>query len=267
MVTPKVYLVGYTAIDEAGMGAYLRDTGNEPFWDSVRAARGEGLSDGEVMASFYAKLCYNSLSEGKNLNVKGTRDIPGNLRGCFDQGHGSVFEHATVNLVVSNASRVYETEQVRHRVGVAYSILSGRYERREFLPLVLDPVLREAGIMRQDEEAELVLALEKYMRTCNGRIDALKADRDTKKKLTSAMRRLMPQGIAREIGVTLNFRALRQLVQLRTSRHAEWEIRTVYEQVYRVVRAKCPLLFYGAEEEVVDGVTEVRGMKLQPWEK
>jgi thymidylate synthase ThyX len=92
-------------------------------------------------------------------------------------------------------------------------------------------------------------------------------DRDKKKKLTSALRRVLPNGQVNEIGFTVNFRELRHVVQLRTSRHSEWEIRHVFGQVYRLVKDRHPLLFYGAKEEVVDGLLEVSGMKMQPYER
>ena len=266
-VTPKVYLVGYTTIDPDGMAEYLRDTDNEDFITSITKARETGLSNGEILTSFYAKLCYASLSEGKNLNVTRIRDIPDNLRGTIDQGHGSVWEHVVINFVVHNASRVYETEQVRHRVGVAYSILSGRYERKDELAVVLDPILVENNIISKVDQDRVLSVLEDYMRTCNANIDLLKADRDTKKKLTSAVRRLLPQGIAREVGMSLNLRAIRHITQVRTSRHSEWEIRSVYAQVYHLLKERFPLLFYGAKEEIVNGLVEVSGMKLQPYEK
>ena len=88
-----------------------------------------------------------------------------------------------------------------------------------------------------------------------------------KKKITSALRRLLPNGQSNEIGFSCNLRTLRHIVQLRTSRYAEWEIRLVFNQIYSLVKEKYPLVFYKAKEEKVDGSLEVSGMKLQPWEK
>jgi len=51
---------------------------------------------------------------------------------------------------------------------------------------------------------------------------------------------------------------------MRTSRHAEWEIRFVFNQVYDICVNKFPLIFCDAKVEEVDGLTEVSGMKLQP---
>lgn len=122
LVTPQVYFVGETAILSAGMCSYLTDSGNEDFLDAIDAARQGGLTDGEILCSFYAKLCYKSLTLGQNKNITRTRDISDNLRGCFDQGHSSVFEHCQLNFVVRDCSRVLTHELVRHRAGTAFCL-------------------------------------------------------------------------------------------------------------------------------------------------
>lgn len=55
-------------------------------------------------------------------------------------------------------------------------------------------------------------------------------------------------------------------MQLRTSRHAEWEIRYVFNQIYNLLNAKYPLLFYGASISYVDGLLEITGMRSQPYD-
>lgn len=263
LVEPTVYLIGATGVIPAGLQAYLRDSGNEDFIESIDAARAAGLSQGEILCSFYAKLCYASLTLGKNANVTRIRDIPDNLRACFDMGHGSVFEHCQLNFVVRNCSRVFETELVRHRVGTAFSIESGRYCRSDKIDTVFDPILE--GVRHIVEEAiELIEEKYRFM------VDVLKLDEmqdfARKKKITSALRRILPEGKAKQVGFSCNLRSLRHIVQVRTSRHAEWEIRLVFGQIYRLVKEKYPLLFHGAKEETVDGLLEVSGMKMQPYD-
>jgi thymidylate synthase (FAD) len=264
LVKPKVYLIGYTTMDAIGMRDYLRESGNEDFHGVMDKAFSQGVQWGEILCSFYAKLCYRSLTLGHNKNLAWTRDIPANIKACFDQGHGSVFEHCTLNFVVRNCSRVYEVELVRHRAGTAFSVESGRYVRGDNFDFVFDPILEPV----KDEIEELQAIIEERYQLL---IQRLGLDQITdithKKRLTSALRRILPEGKAKDVGFSVNIRALRHIVQIRTSRHAEWEIREVFGQVYRLAKAKFPLLFYGAKEEEHDGLVEVSGMKLQPYEK
>lgn len=264
LVTPKVYFVGYTTIDRDGMDLYLRESGNEEFLATMEAARSGGLSDGEILTSFYAKLCYASLTVGHNSNITRVRDIPDNLRACWEQGHGSVWEHCMLNFVVRDCSRVLTHELVRHRAGTAFSQTSGRYVRGSEVNLVFDPILEPVR--------EEIQTVQYFLEEAYGRMVAkLGLDQMTdftkKKKLTSALRRILPNGQTNEIGFSLNLRSLRHVIQLRTGRHAEWEIRDVFAQVYALVKGRYPLLFHGAKEEVIDGAVEVSGMKMQPYEK
>ena len=63
-----------------------------------------------------------------------------------------------------------------------------------------------------------------------------------KKKLTSAMRRVAPIGLSTTIGVSMNFRALRHIAEMRTSIHAEAEVREVLDQVMDIAKVRWPNL-------------------------
>lgn len=312
-VTPQTYLVGYSAVDWDGLQAYLKDTGNEDFYQSVVAARTAGLADGEILASFYAKLCYASLTIGKNANVTRVRDIPDNLVACFTAGHGSVFGHCNINFITTSCSRVFTHELVRNHIGTEYSQTSGRYVRLDQIKMILDPILDDCRDLAESaldkmEETIYLIECRKGLRKPNpdwpaarpldhkeffrakqlveaagrtwplhddaeaGRIyDAMKwiPNNDLpfafKKQVTSAARRLAPNGQTNEMGWSINLRALRHVIQMRTSAHAEWEIRYVMNQVYRLVKKKFPLIFHGARTREVNGLLEVYGMRTQPY--
>lgn len=264
LVTPKVYLIGFSDIDQHGLQQYLHDTKQTEFLHDIQLAHSQGLSAAESLCSFFAKACYKSLAVGKNKNITQVRDIKSNLEATFNQGHGSVWGYCVINFMATDVSRVLTHELVRHRAGWAYSQTSGRYVRGDELDLVFDPILEPV----KDDVIDAVLAIRTaYLKMVEKlRLDQM-TDMATKKKLTSALRRILPNGQSNEIGFSVNLRSLRHFVMVRTSRHAEWEIRSVAEQVYDLVKARFPLVFYGAKEEVVEGVKEISGMKLQPYEK
>lgn len=264
LVTPKVYLIGYTNIDMEGLGEYLTDSGNGDFYQSIVAARDKGLSDGEILTSFYAKLCYASLTLGKNANVTRIRDIPNNLIAMLSSGHGSVFEHAQLNFVIRDCSRVFTHELVRHRMGTAFSQTSGRYVRGDSVDIVFDPILEPVRHLVEAVQETVEHYYRNMVREMG--LDDMK-DFDRKKKVTSALRRILPNGQSNEIGFSVNLRALRHTVMMRTAAGAEWEIREVFGQVYRLVKDRFPMLFSDAAERETDGLLEVYGMKMQPYDK
>jgi thymidylate synthase (FAD) len=253
-VLPKTYFLGYTQTNLPELKRYLEDTDQLVFLEEIQQAEGEGLSAGEILCSFYAKLCYSSLSLGKNKNITRIRAIRDNILATIDSGHGSVFEHCQLNFVVRDCSRVYTHEQVRHRVGTAYSQTSGRYVRNDTLKVVIDPILEPA----YDLVEEARVYLESWYKKMEERLKINdEKSFSKKKKLTSAMRRMLPNGQANELGFSLNLRSLRHLIELRTSEHAEWEIRSIYNQVYALVKDKYPTMFVDAKIEIKDELSEI----------
>lgn len=307
LVQPTVHLIGFTEAYVPGIKKYLEDTKQMDFWEDFETALASGISSGEALCSFYGKLCYKSLVVGKNANISKTRSVKANLESCFDTGHGSIFEHFQLNYVVTNCSRVYTHEQVRHRVGWAYSQTSGRYCRLDSIDLVWDPILDpvkdlwlgglrtienlvyltecKLGLRKPNTEApnaapetwleavqQELLAMKHTTAPRGPSVEHLKwvpddtFDFEKRKKITSAIRRIAPNGQSNEIGMSCNIRALRQVVQVRTARHAETEIRNIFAQVFHVTAAKFPLMFHRAKTRIYDGLPEVYGMKTQPFE-
>ena len=263
-VEPIVYWVGFQEINEAEVRRYLKDSGNEDFLESMEAARKAGLTSAEILCSMFAKLCYKSLTLGKNENISRIRDIEDNVRNCFDVGHGSVFEHVNFNFIVTDCSRVFTHELVRHRAGTAFSQNSGRFIRLDEIDIVFDPILepiRNLCLEKQKYDEEWY---KKAVESIG--LPSLK-NFSQKKKITSALRRFAPNGQGNEIAFSVNLRSLRHTVLMRTGRSAEWEIRKVFEQIYLLLKNKYPTIFHGAKEEVIEGIIEVTGMRMQPYEK
>jgi len=247
MTQPRTYLIGMTEVHRQGIAAFLNENGHGEFLDQFRSAY---LKVGPVaVCSLYAKLCYRSLTLGQNSNVTATRDIQDNLHGCFDVGHGSVFEHFTLNFVTVNCSRVFTHELVRHRVGTAFSQTSGRYCTPESAEMVLPPDAPDWLVARYEQHLEDTKMLVQDARDDLG-VDSMPMAE--KKRWTSTLRRAMPSGADNEIGWSVNIRALRHLIQMRTNPAAEWEIRRVFTDVARIIEKICPLMLYGGKKTTTD---------------
>jgi thymidylate synthase (FAD) len=237
MSLPKTYLVAVTEPDADAIASYLSDTGQSGFLGEWEAA---GVLGVMRLVSMFAKMCYKSLVLGENANVNRIRAIEDNLKSVIDSGHGSVLEHVWLSFITTNCSRVFTHELVRHRVGTAFSQTSGRYVSIDDLDLVLPPEL--SG----DPDVESL------RRTTVDCLQALRAKLvrddmpfDDKKRLTSAIRRLAPNGQANEIAWSCNIRQLRHMLVMRTSRHAEWEIRQVFSDVWNLVSERWPIALHG----------------------
>ena len=249
---PKVFLMGQTQVDHAALVQYLEYTQQLEFYEDVNRAAEEGLSNMEILCSFYAKACYAALTTKKNENISKVRSIADNIRGTVKSGHGSVFEHASFNFMVTDCSRVFTHELVRHRVGTAFSQTSGRYVRGEEINFVHDEILGDVS----DKIEHCLNDIQGWYKEMVDLMIEDGMDFALKKKITSALRRILPNGQTNEIGFSCNLRALRHLITMRTSRHAEWEIRYVFNQIVELVEGICPIFFEDIEFEVYDGLKE-----------
>lgn len=265
-VEPEAYLIGYTRFNivniAGGLLEFLEDTGNEGFFRETDDKIDDfcGKSGAYSMPAMYAKLCYLSLTPGNNLNISKTRSIQDTFKACINNGHGSVLEHFSFNFMFTNVSRVLTHELVRHRVGVAYSQESGRYVRKDSLDFVLPPEL-----MGHKEKVEQALNTiwEQYQQLSElVGIDNDNVSFNEKKQLTSALRRVLPNGMANAIGVTLNLRSLRHIIEMRTNRAAEWEIRLLFNKVADTINKNFPLALYGGSTEMVNGLNEWTNLKV-----
>lgn len=265
-VLPRTYLVGFSQIYMPGLEEYLRDTDQTEFLETLNQARAEHISDGAALCSFYAKLCYKSLVEGKNANVTKIRNIMQNFESIINSKHGAVTEHFQINFITANCSRIYTHEQVRHRVGTAYSQTSGRYvalgvdqnENPVDINMVVDPILAPVEDILRDGVNYLMGKIREARRV----LDIKNKSFERKKKLTSALRRFAPDGQANEMGWSLNLRSARHIIEQRSSRHAEWEIRIIVNQAAEIIQTMWPELLYGGKKEWVENAWEWSNLRV-----
>jgi thymidylate synthase (FAD) len=240
--TPGVFLLARPSLDLDGMRAYLRDVGGES-WLERRLEESDGAPNGgQMIVEFGGRACYRSWEPGLNPNVTRVRtDRREYFANILRSAHGSVLEHANYSFALRNVSRVFTHELVRHRAGSAFSQESLRYVRLTDIgfrvPPALEPVREQVlSIVEQLEEFQVSAANE------------LGIDQDgvpfhVKKEVTSALRRLAPIGLSTDIVWTANVRTLRHVIEMRTAEGAEEELRLVFDEVARMMRAEAPGLF------------------------
>lgn len=248
-VEPKVFLVGETKLVEEGLQAYLEHIGI-PDWTS------DAKTDSEKLVEVMGRLCYRSFQPGLNKNVTKIREHNDEyLANIAKVKHGSVVEHAQVNFIFADVSRVFTHELVRHRVGVGISQESLRYVRLEDLGQWLPTIIREDDkaveiFMKTFEQLEqLQLELAQHFK-----LDDPGVPFHHKKIVTSAMRRIAPIGLATTIGWSANIRTLRWVLEMRTDPSAEEEIRLVFGKVGAILTARYPALFRDFKIEIIDGL-------------
>jgi thymidylate synthase (FAD) len=243
---PQVFLIARPSVDLAGMRAYLESVGGAS-WLDRRVEESDGSPNAaEQLVEFAGRACYRSWEPGLNPNVTRIRtDQAEYFANILRAQHGSVLEHANYSFALRNVSRVFTHELVRHRAGSAFSQESLRYVRLTEIGFRVPPALEPV----RDQVVSLVEQLEEFQASA---AEALGIDDEgvpfhVKKEVTSALRRLAPIGLSTDIVWTANVRTLRHVIEMRTAPGAEEELRLVFDDIARTMKAEAPNLFQDFE--------------------
>jgi thymidylate synthase (FAD) len=251
-VEPQVYLIAETKIDFGQLKTMLTSVGERTAADWFARTKEVSKSEGELLTEVAGRICYKSFGVGLNPNVTKIRESSRDyIDNTLSKGDGSIFEHASCTFAFLNVSRVFTHELVRHRVGVAISQESLRYVRPMELRFWLPPELQD----KKEEVKSVIEHMEQNYRDLERSYRWDKMNFDVKKRITSALRRIMPDGMATSIVWTANHRSIRHVITMRTAESAEVEIRFVFDKVARIMKERFPLIYQDFEPTELDDKT------------
>lgn len=201
----KVFVLAETQIDIEGRRGYLEHLG-------VSGWTTDATSAAEELTEIAGKTCYMSFSKDLNKNLTKIRENSNKeyiQNGLIANKHFSVLEHSTVTFAICNVSRVFTHELVRHRAGTAFSQESGRYVRIDELSLYKPNCLSEPELEILEKALNVIEGL--YRHVESSVFSRVGDDFTEKKKVTSALRRMLPEGRTNTIIFTANHNALRHI--------------------------------------------------------
>ncbi len=184
--------------------------------------------DCEKVIERAGRTCFMSRSRAREDST------PKFIRMLVTRGHHSVLEHATATFVVSGVSRACTHQLVRHRL-CSFSQKSQRYVSEKQAAFIMPESVSAK------EEARKVFA------------DATSASQASYKKLVELgipkedARFVLPGAVESRIVISANLRELRHIVELRGSRHAQWEIRMLAVAMLGILKQHAPNVFFDLE--------------------
>ena len=249
LTKPSVIKLAETRVESGGLRQLLDALGVS----EAGANRFLEMPDNaETLIEIAGRLCYESFEVGLNPNITKIRGSNKEyVENILRKGDGSVTEHGTVTFAFLNVSRILTHELVRHRVGVAISQESLRYVRLKEIKMWLPEELSE------DQKDALILGAKQsedaYLKLC-GSVPWDKMNMEQKKRMTSALRRILPDGLATNVIWTANHRTIRWVVEMRTDPSAEVEIRMLFDQVGQICKTEYPSMYQDfVRAELPDG--------------
>jgi len=156
--------------------------------------------------------------------------MPDRIQKWIEVGHKSMVEHACATFYI-RASRVLTHELVRHRLA-SYSQRSQRYVRENEPRYIEPPEVKEKGEPAHKQfEGAMKVCWETYR------------DLLAKGIKPEIARYVLPNACETQIICTWNFREIRHIIKLRTSKRALPEIRAVASEIRRIAKEIAPQVF------------------------
>lgn len=193
-----------------------------------------------------AKLCYSAVGVDQILDDLTGENTEKFLNMLMSYGHESPVEHVSFTFAIEGVSRSLTHQLVRHRIA-SYSQQSQRYVKLAQFEYIIPPEIEK------DEEAKqtFIEAMEQCQKSYDNLVGILKNKYlsqglnsiGAEKKAIEDARYVFPNACETKIVVTMNARSLMNFFRHRCCNRAQWEIRTLAEEMLVQVKNVAPSLF------------------------
>jgi len=174
-----------------------------------------------------ARICYDS---GEKETDKSHIAM---IKSLIKNRHLSILEHRSVSFKISGISRACSHQLVRHRLAV-YSQKSQRYVNEKQFEFVTPDT-----ISKNDEAVSIYNSLMNNIQETYNKLISLGIDKEDS-------RFVLPNACTTTIGMTCNLREWLHIIDERVSIKAQWEIREVFINIWKLLYEQYPTVF-GAE--------------------
>jgi thymidylate synthase (FAD) len=165
------------------------------------------------------------------------------IRMLLKMGHYSVLEHAYVTFRISDVSRSFTHQLVRHRL-CSYTQQSQRYVDESNFNCV------EPASIKDNSKAHSLFT--KFM----GEAKRVYSELQRLGIRNEDARFVLPNAVESQIVVTANLREWRHIIGLRGNPDAQWEIREVAIEVLKILQKYAPTVFEDFEIDEQRGIVK-----------
>ncbi len=180
--------------------------------------------DAEGTCEYGARMCYESHS--KMTETSRENLLPTLLK----SGHSSIFEHSSASFRIDGISRTASHQIVRHRMS-SFSQRSQRYVNEGDFEFVTPPSIQEQSEATKIYNETMEILNQQYLK-----LIALGIKKED-------ARFILPNAAATSLVMTTNFREWLHVIDMRVSRHAQWEIRELLILIWKELYKHAPNVF------------------------
>ena len=197
----------------------------------------------EKVVAAAAKLCYSDAHITDLLDGLTEEKTAKFLTMLSDLGHASPIEHASFTFGIEGVSRTLLAQITRHRIA-SFSVQSQRYVRLDDFRYV--DAKRYLDLAHKLEEGHTARLMAEGMPEKAARAKA-------SKQANEDARFVLPNACETKMVVTMNARSLQNFFHLRCCSRAQWEIRQLAEEMFKLVYPVAPHIFAKSGPACVSG--------------
>jgi len=195
--------------------------------------------DAERLSAAAARSCYSKKPASKIIEEMDEERAGKAISEITGMGHHSVIEHASYTFSIEGVSRAMTHQLVRHRIA-SFSQQSQRYVSLKDPSFVIPPTIDSDPALKREFEELMEGIWSAYRRMAD-------------KVPVEDARYLLPNACTTNITVTMNARELWHFFELRCCNRAQWELRSVADEMLRQVKQVSPHIFSEAGPACVRG--------------
>lgn len=220
--------------------------------------------DSEKLIAKAAKICYSPVGVNEIEETLTEEKTENFINMLMDIGHESPIEHVSFTFAVEGVSRTLTHQLVRHRMA-SFSQQSQRYVKLEQFGYIIPPQIEANEVAKKIFEKSMndsqryydEIVDELYKTNLNSFLGKGLNEKEAKSKAEKMSiedaRYVFPNACETKIVFTMNARSLFNFFKHRCCNRAQWEIRALAIEMYKLVKNIAPTLFKYAGPECIKG--------------
>lgn len=196
-----------------------------------------------------AKLCYSNMSIddlSDKIDSSDESDVAMFIDKLMRMGHESPLEHASYTFAIEGVSRSLLAQITRHRIA-SFSVQSQRYVKLKDVDIRFVIPESFTDEIRQLYIDQLSQCVDTYSTITTKLMDKYTSQGmsvySAEKKAIEDARYILPNATPTKLIMTMNARSLLNFFELRCCNRAQWEIRHLATEMYKLVYTKAPHIF------------------------
>lgn len=220
--------------------------------------------DAEKIIAASAKLCYSESGCENIMDGLDDEKTVNFIKMLADLGHESPIEHVSFTFAIEGVSRSLLAQITRHR-HASFSVQSQRYVKQNNFIYITPPAISADSNAKELFEKSMQDSFNSYNKIADilekKYIDEnislgmseKKAKSKAEKKAIEDARYVLPNACETKMVMTMNARSLYNFFKLRCCNRAQWEIRALATEMYKLCYKVAPTLFASAGPSCCSG--------------